>query len=105
MGIWWSTILGLVLSAWAVRSPLHSADSNFGSILTTDESSREVTLRRLWGALRALRAKQASEAGLEDADDEDTRAEQEGEYCVCLVVRGSNRGRAVGLPHAQPATA
>ena len=102
MGIWWSTILGLVLSAWAVRLPLHSADSNFGRILTTDESSREVTL---WGALRALRAKQASEAGLEDADDEDTRAEQEGEYCVCLVVRGSNRGRAVGLPHAQPATA
>jgi hypothetical protein len=42
----------------------------------------------LWGALRAMRAKQASEAGLEDADDEDTRAEQEGEYCVCLVVRG-----------------
>ena len=36
MGIWWSTILGLVLSAWAVRSPLHSADSNFGRILTTD---------------------------------------------------------------------
>jgi hypothetical protein len=28
--------LGLVLSAWAVRSPLHSADSNFGRILTTD---------------------------------------------------------------------
>jgi hypothetical protein len=23
VGIWWSTILGLVLSAWAVRSPLH----------------------------------------------------------------------------------
>jgi hypothetical protein len=32
VGIWWSTILGLVLSAWAVRSPLHSADSNFGRI-------------------------------------------------------------------------
>ena len=43
-------------------------------------------LFELWGALRALRAKQASKAGLEDADDEDTRAEQEGEYCVCLVV-------------------
>jgi len=36
VGIWWSKILGLVLSAWAVRSPLHSADSNFGRILTTD---------------------------------------------------------------------
>jgi SAM-dependent methyltransferase len=36
VGIWWSTILGLVLSAWAVRSPLHSADSNFGRTLTTD---------------------------------------------------------------------
>jgi hypothetical protein len=36
VGIWWSTILGLVLSAWAVRSPLHPADSNFGRILTTD---------------------------------------------------------------------
>jgi hypothetical protein len=42
----------------------------------------------LWGVLRALRAEQASEAGLEDADDEDTRAEQEGEYCVCHAVRG-----------------
>jgi hypothetical protein len=44
----------------------------------------ERCLFELWGALRALRAKQAFEDELEDADDEDTKAEQEGEYCVCL---------------------
>jgi hypothetical protein len=31
---------------------------------------------------------QRKSQGVLDADDEDTRAEQEGEYCVCLVVRG-----------------
>jgi hypothetical protein len=48
VGIWWSTILGLVLSAWAVRSPLHPADSNFGRIVTKDVSSRRVCFLIYW---------------------------------------------------------